>query len=72
MILLMWNLKNKANEQMTKQYQSYRYTEQTGELPKGGDGGRKKKVKEIKRYKLPAAKYMSHRYENLQYGEYDQ
>ena len=35
----MCNLKNKTNEQTTKQKQSHRYREQTGGCQRGGGGG---------------------------------
>ena len=45
-----------------KQKQSYRYREQKGGY-KEGLGEEKKQETEIKRYKLPGAKQISHRYE---------
>ena len=48
----MWNLRNKINEQ-TKQKQTHRYREKTGDCQMGsGVGGLGEKGEEIKKHKL--------------------
>ena len=53
---------------ITKQKQNQRYREQTGSYQREGVGGWEKQVREIKWYKLPVTKRMSHGYEKHSMG----